>query len=985
MTHRLVLLLFFVSGALGIGYQVLWSRYVLGFIGVSAYSYATVLAAFMAGLALGSALLGRVADRVSSPLRLFALLEAGVGLYALVYPALSELASGAYSILARSAVGDSGGTHGLWARALIAGALLLGPTTLMGGTYPALVRHATEELGEVRRRASQLYAVNAAGAVMGALSMAFVLLPAMGLRTSLACLALVNGLVALAALLLARRTSAGAPPIQPPSATTWAVRVALLLIFVEGALAFTLEVAWTRFFSVVLGSSTYAFALVLAVFLAGIGLGSAWLSGSPKALRRLDPLGAFGWTQVLAGLFVIVPLATYPRLPWVLLNLGALFSEHPVAFYAYSTGQLLVCALIMLPPTLLLGMALPLLIEGLARDMGRLGSDAGRVYAWNTWGNVVGALLAGLVLLPLLGMERLLRGTALGLSVVGVVALVCLSRRDLVPWRRLVATGAVLAICHLAVGSWQTEAFALRPTRRPASPPSWRAAEAQLASYRTVLFVDDPAALLMVHETKVGRQEGLTLSLNGKPDATTYEDLPTQILLGHVPLLLAPEPRDVLLIGLASGITAGSVLAHPIRRLDVVDIVAAMPLATRLFAGWNRDPLADSRLRLIVDDARSYLSHAGLEYDVIVSEPSNPWMAGTGALFTREYYELASSSLTEDGVYLQWLQAYELTDETFAAVVRTFRGAFPHVYGFQGNADDVLLLGARRPLQLDVAELDRRLTVPAVREDLERIGAESAGALLAFQTLSPISVDSIAARTTLENTDDNLLLEHRAPRELFSRARVELVSRLDERLHGGNALLLGELLRRRPGSVSASSLLQALSDPRVRSQPLQDALEIVTLELEPAAAEPPLFAPMDAQELAERAAALVAEGREERAWRLVSSRSAALLLETMLSQERASFWTEASRTWLKSPTSPPLPELRRMHIEILAAAGRRRDASMEIEEWMEEVPGPEPIWLVLLACAIDPGPLCDKTLRNASSRTPSLLVPRLQALRPTSP
>jgi spermidine synthase len=991
VARRLVLVLFLISGAAGLGYQVLWSRYLLEFIGVSAYSYATVLASFMAGLALGSALLGRLADRVRSPLRLFALLEAGVGLYALVYPILSEAASALYSGLVSFTPERAGAAHAWWARLLVAGLLLLVPTTLMGGTYPALVRHTTERLGQVGRRASQLYAVNALGATVGALLMAFVLMPALGMHLSLVLLALANGLVAATALLLSRREErSGGAPVAPggldvegaeASLGPARVRAGLALILVEGFLAFTLEIAWTRYFGVVLGSSTYSFALVLAAFLSGIALGSAWLSRWETALDR--PLRFFGWTQVLAGLAVLAPLALYPYAPWLFVNVGTLFSDEPAAFFLYAAAQLAVCYLVMLPPTVLIGMALPLLVKGLARDLARLGGDAGRVYAWNTWGNVSGALLAGLVLLPALGMELLLRGVALGCTVLGLVAIVLLVPKGRGTWVRMGAAAAVLAFGQLAPGAWRTEGFALRPTRRAARTLSFEEAQGRMATYRTLLFEDDPAGLLMVYSVQAPlAEETLTLSINGKPDASSHEDLPTQILLGQVPLLLAPEPREVLVIGLASGVTAGAVLTHPVRRLDVVDIVAAMPRATRLFHLWNRDPLADPRVHLIVDDARSYLSHTRERYDVVISEPSNPWMAGTGALFSREFFSQAAVALEPDGVYLQWLQAYELGDETFAAVVRTFRRVFPHVYAFQGNTDDVLLLGCRRPLDPDWSELERRLDIPAVSEDLARVGIDSLASFLALQVLSPASVDYVAARTDLENTDDNLLLEYRAPRDLFTDAEVSLVSLLDERRRGGPALLLGELLRRRPGSVSPRELLEARSDGRLRVDSLHDALELAAYDVDPSAEDLfPLFPPVDGAAVADRAVSLLRTGRGERAARLVASRSAGLLLASALSPERAAFWEEASREWMASTPPPPLPELRRIRIELLMAMGRTDEAARELVEWMDEIPGPEPTWLVLRACEIDRGVLCDSALEDALARSVGPTLARLRALR----
>jgi predicted membrane-bound spermidine synthase len=759
------------------------------------------------------------------------------------------------------------------------------------------------------------------------------------------------------------------------------VRIALVLILVEGFLAFTLEIAWTRYFGIVLGSSTYSFALVLAAFLSGIALGSAWLSRVEAGLGR--PLRFFGWTQVLAGLSVLAPLALYPHLPWRLLNLGTLFSDQPAAFFLYEGAQLIVCYLIMLLPTLLIGMALPLIVKGLARDLARLGADTGRVYAWNTWGNVAGALLAGLVLLPALGMEHLLRGVALGSGLLGLVAIGLFSPKGRATWVRIGAAAAVLGAGQIIVGGWRTEAFAVQTTRRFVRPLSRQEVEARVATYRTELFEDDPAVHLMVYTTAApSSEETLTLAVNGKPDASSHEDLPTQILAGHVPLLLAPRPRDVLIIGLASGVTAGSALAHPVRRLDVVEIVAAMPEATRLFEAWNHDPLSDPRLHLIVDDARSYLSYTRQRYDVIISEPSNPWTAGTGALFSRDFYARAAAALEPDGVYLQWLQTYELGDETFAAVVRTFRRTFPHVYAFQGNDTDLFLIGTARPLEPDWPELELRLAVPAVREDLERLEIDSLALLLAFQVLSPTSVDYIAAQTLLENTDDNLLLEYRAPRDLFRRAGVSLVSRLDERLRGGPALLLGELLRRRPGSVSPRALMTTFSDRRVQVEPLYEALRLASYDLDPDADDLfPSFPPPDAAALAERVAALVESGREDAADRLVEAHAARLLLQSALAPDRARFWDRVTEMWLDSPLPTPSPGLRRIRIEFLMAADRREDAARAITEWMKESPGPEPEWLALRACEIDRGALCDTALDDAAARSPGPFLERLRALR----
>jgi spermidine synthase len=577
-----------------------------------------------------------------------------------------------------------------------------------------------------------------------------------------------------------------------------------------GMASFSLEVAWTRYFALLLGSSTYSFAVMLAAFIAGIALGSAVVAR--RGARLAAPLVTFGWVQVAAGAIILVLLPLYPYLPWPVLRMSVLLAaEGPGAFYLHETARLLLCALVMLPATTLLGMSIPLMLRAIRRGSGR---STGQVYAWNTLGNVAGALVAGLFLLPLLGMEALLRACGAATVATGVAALLAFGDPGPARARRLGGAGLVLvaALAVLAaVGPWDLTWFTLYPSRREADR-SLADTRRVLAVRDVVLFRDDPAANVLVMAGHAADRIHYSLLVNGKPDASTGTDMPTQILLGHLPMLLHPRPSRALIVGFASGITAGAVLKHDLERLDVVDIVGTMREASGFFRAWNGDPLSDPRLHFIVDDARAYIARTGARYDVVIAEPSNPWVAGTGALFATEFYQRAAACLAPGGIYLQWIQAYELSDDTLGAILRSFRRAFPHALAFQAAPQDLLLVGTGEPFRPDWPSLGARFARPAVTEQLATIGIRSPAALLLLERISGGTIDWLAAAAERENTDDNLLLEHHGPRDLFALAQPEMLGRLDERLFGGPGLLLTRYLREAGQALDPRALAAALDD-----------------------------------------------------------------------------------------------------------------------------------------------------------------------------
>lgn len=986
----LVLGLFAASGAVGLLYQVLWSRSLLDLIGVSAHSHATVLAAFMGGLALGNALLGPLADRVRRPLLLFAGLEAAVGAYGFAYGPLQRWVAGAYLA--------SGAAHEALPRIALAALLLLPPTVLMGGTYPAVLRHVTSGLPEAGRRAAQAYAVNALGAAAGSLLAAFVVLPALGLRAGLLAVAGLNTAVAVIAAVTALRSEAvsltwGAPPagerpaegnadIPTPESQSISRHALFWLgaLFAAGFASFSLEIAWTRFLGLAIGSSSEGFALMLAAFIGGIGLGSALLARAEHRLR--DPLAAWGSTQLFAATALLVPLPLLQYLPWTLLRVQSWFGPNPGGWVLFTLAKLALCLALMLPGTLALGVSLPLVIKGVARSLGDLGALAGRCYAANTAGNVLGAIAGGLVLLPALGVEGLLRTAALATGLLGFA--VIFARLPVPPAHRrrrlAIAAGVVLALVatHAMAPAWDPTWFVFSPFRRMAVPPTFEQARSFSSRARVLMFEDDPAANVLVYEYP--EDDGgfdRSLLVDGKAEATAFGDGSTQGLLAHIPLVLQPDARDVLVIGLASGGTAGAVLMHPVERLDVVELVSAMPRATRLFDRWNGRPLDDPRTRLLLRDARAHLAGHGPDYDLIVSEPSNPWMAGVASLFSAEFYAAAAARLRDGGRFAQWLHLYELDDASFLAALASFHDSFPRVAVFQTKSGDVLLLGARERWEPDwAASLDRSRR-PAVARHLRRLRVDDLASLLMLQRLSPASVDLLLAGDPEPHTDDNRLLEHRAPVSLFMGSTVEVVERLDERQIASPALLFSRFAAAHPEEVRAESLLRLASWPWLAAGPLDEAWGAILLQTRPERAADPRLArllpaaqlaspppPMDALRTLLEAFASRAEGvaiAEE----VAGTWSTAVLHTVAVDPDEGRLWADSSAMWGQAS-----PALRRLRIEILMAGRSLADARGELLNWLAQPVPPRAGWALRAACLIDEDELCHRVRRQLEVVSP---------------
>jgi len=781
--RRLTFLLFFVSGVLALLYEVIWLRLLVLVLGSTQTAVTAVLVAFMGGLALGALLAGRLADSSRThPLILYAALECGIGLSALGVPSMLNWFAPAPIFL--SSVTTS--------------LVLLVPTTLMGATLPILTRLVTRHPDEIGVSVGSLYAVNTAGAVIGTLLTGFVLIPGFGVRRSIHLAASVNlalGTLALIAAMLTRaqRVAVSIPAVRKtvrgrranvPIATR--SRAALYAIAASGLLALVYEIVWTRVLVLILGSSVYAFTAMLATFLVGIAVGAALGSRIADRRSRDRQLRSLAITVGAAAVAGYLTLLIFPLLPSLFART---FNDWGLApgveantvwrAVLLLTVEFLFTFLVMFPATVFMGIAFPLAVRLWAEGLESIGRSVGTVYAANTAGSIAGAVLGGFVLVPRLGLQgSLIAASSGGLIVAAALAIV--SRRSKRP-----ATGLVLVVPMLALMAWMRPAW---------DPLVMNSGIYQYApDLRDVLLTTQEFAALTHEDVDVlYYEEGLTanvvvgrrhstgnvwLSVNGKIDASSKTDLETQLLLAHVPMLVAgdaaKQEKRVAVIGYATGITTGAVTLHKPSRVDAVEIEGAVLRASSFFDEFNYKPLSNARVRAIEADGRSYLRGQTDPYDVIISEPSSPWMTMAANLFTREYFETGRARLAPGGVFCQWIQLYGLPLDDLRSLVGTFTAVFPSVAVFWGiPGQDLIVVGAEAPIAVDLDRVQLALADPEIAADADRIGIHRVEDLLAYYLMDDPTARRFAGDARL-NTDDNALIEFRAPLTMHNWAATQ--------------------------------------------------------------------------------------------------------------------------------------------------------------------------------------------------------------------
>jgi spermidine synthase len=762
---------FLLSGAAGLLYEVVWSKELSHLLGNSLHSISTVVAAFLAGLAVGAAVLGARLARRRQGARLYGLLEVGIALLGLASVPVLRGLDPLLGALYRALGGESPAF--LLARFAVVFALLLPPTLLMGATLPVLVAHF--EYRVVGSALARLYAVNTVGAVTGSLLAGFWLIPTIGLLSSSWAAAALNLAAAAIALIAARGAvgSAGADAESAPAADRPESAVALLdpdtrlatgvLFALSGFAALAFQIAWVRLFGLLFGSSVYSFAAVLAIYLLGLALGGALAA---RGMRSLALSRLFALLQLAVAVSSLAAVQLFPWLPDAFL---AIARGSAGDWWRYFGGQTALVAAVLALPCVLLGAVFPLATRLLqTRDSGHA---TGLAYAVNTAGTLAGSLGAGFVLIPWLGVQGTHLAACAISALVGLAALALAARagqlRGGAGWAGVGLAAACLPL-WLAAPAWNPtvmssgiyrpyEAARVAMMAGGGGPGSVRrAARAE----RVLFYREGVNGSVYVGTDSAGRNRWMRVG--GKVEASTH-DMKTQVLLGLLPVACSPAGGRACLVGLGSGITAAAALAGGPGPFDVIEIEREVVEASRLFHAPGADPLEDQRVRLLLTDARTHLTYDRATYDVLMSAPSNPWIAGLNNLFTVDFYRRVRQRLAPGGVFCQWVQLYEMSPETFGTLLASFLAVFPHGYAFQiYDSNDVLLLALPPGRALDLA----RLREPRAAAILTGAGLLLPEGVAAFYACPFDSLDRLARGTRL-NTDDLPLVEYRAPLDLY--------------------------------------------------------------------------------------------------------------------------------------------------------------------------------------------------------------------------
>ena len=722
-------ILLFLSGMAGLILQVCWFREFRLIFGMTTASASAVLAVFMAGLGLGNMLIGRRAHTVRRPLLLFALLEAGVAISAALTPFALDLARGIF--IATGGQGALGSPMATPVRLALAAAVLIVPTFLMGGTLPAAARAFTSAADNSRRMTAWLYGANTLGAVAGASVATFFLLENLGVQLSLWAACAVSASVSIGAFILLRllrQASVGAAgsaarthsteiqrPAEPAGpAVSVFVPAPRSIVYAASAIAgfvfFAMELVWYRMLSPILGGTTFTFGLILAVALAGIGCGA--VAYALFFVRRPPTLFALALTFLFGALCLAAPFAAGDRLA----VLVAYLKDHNTLAFAGEVGiWALVAGMVVFPFGFVSGAQFPLLIALCGKGREKIGRQVGLVFFCNTLGSIAGALAGGFGLLPLLTATGAWRLLTLFLVASGVAIFVVARRKSsdalaglrpvifvavpaIVALACLVTEGPTAAWRHGGVGAGRTEGM---QQFDPNSIREWR-------NRLRNAFVWETDGV----ESSIGisDHESFAFYLNGKCDGNAVSDAGMQIMLGLVGAALHPDPRTALVVGLGTGETAGWLAqVDSIERVDVVELEPAMLEMARRCAPVNHDALDNPKVHVEFNDAREMLLTGKSRYDLIACEPSNPYRSGVANLFTREFYQAARNRLAPGGIFLQWLQGYEVDEETVRTVLATLRSVFPHVEIWQTESNDLVLLCSDKAPELTAPELRRRL------------------------------------------------------------------------------------------------------------------------------------------------------------------------------------------------------------------------------------------------------------------------------------
>jgi spermidine synthase len=718
--------------------------------GATAFAISTTLASFMAGLALGNYWFGRLVDRSHRPLLIYSLLEFGIGIFAFIMPVVFSLLDNIYIYIYQDITQNYIGLNLI--RFVLSFIILIIPTTLMGGTLPVITRFLFRQSGHIGERVSQLYSVNTLGAVVGTFTTGFFLIAVLGIHEAAYLAGTINLLIAAVMLALDRKHSTKSRNDNQNTSnilgrsednqifSSRLAKLALWSIGISGFCSLAYEVFWTRALIFILDNTSHAFATMLSAFLFGLALGSMIVARWVGSTKRL--FITFGIIEVFIGFFALLSIPVFGNLG---VSVGGASSYTETNQWLWVLTRFGRSFLMMLIPTVLMGMTIPIATSIYTKGKTGVGSAVGRVFAINTMGGVLGSIMAGFLLIPLIGISGSIMMVATINATIGIALILAepvMKYRNRI--RMVVANGALI-VTTLAVLMFYGQLIFISPTER--------------TTMNNVLYYEEGAdATVKVYQDIFLDK---TLSIDGFPVAgTTRRHQDGQKSLGNIPLLLSQvDQPSVNIIGFGAGGSSWAATLYDISSIECVELVPAVLEASSFFPEINHGVLDDPQLTIITGDGRNYLLLTDKIYDIISVDATSPKSAGSGNLYTEEFYQLCQKRLSQDGLMLQWLPFHLLSEVELKMTTRTFLQVFPHAslwFSFQRNY--FLLVGTQQPLSLDFQKLVSLTLQEDIQKELGPLAINDA-----FDVLTCFIMDEEALSNYVNgarlNTDNHPYLE----------------------------------------------------------------------------------------------------------------------------------------------------------------------------------------------------------------------------------
>ena len=774
----------YITGAAGLIYEVTWQKYLSRILGSDSMATAVILATFLGGLSVGYYLCGKLTTKVRNHFKAYAFLEGIIGVWGLFFPVIF----GALDSVTRG-----------WSfsppilivlQGLLCTGLLMGvPTICMGGTIPFLTRGISQSVEEATRIHARVYGINTAGAFMGTLGAGFFLIPSLGLPLTVMWTALLNFSAALFFFFASARLKSREAEMSDPATTQEQILpheelhgfrypplVLYTVAFLSGFYVMTLENVLIRFINLSLGSSSYSFTIIVSVFVLAIAIGSYVIGRLKRMSRKL-----LFFNQLLIALLLMLLYFSIDTWPYWAHLIRISIQSNMAGFWAYYANVFVVLTLVLILPVSLMGATVPITFHEIKRDLANVGKHSGYLFSWNTFGNLIGSLMGGIVLFHLLDLPGIFC-----LAVFLAALSACL-----VAWKLskkyLTVAVAVAATALVFVGTtpfYDFRHFA-NVAFRSRSPVSYSMNGPHeffmqsLKGQTLKFYKDGSAASVAVSESteviQFTGQKPVSININGKSDSSTIGDIYTLKLSAHISAILASQRRNVMVIGLGTGVTAGELTLYPdIERIDVAEISPTVVEALPYFGNATHNVHKNPKVRIHIGDAFRILGRSKNKWDVIISEPSNPWVTGVDQLFTKEFYALAKQRLSDNGILLQWVQIYEANIQMVGMIVNTVMQEFRRCHVFMANAGDLLIVATDREFTREDLERAENVlkTNDAVRASLDTIHLSSLDAILLRQLWSPSFIRSFFSNFGIQ-TMDHPRLHYLAGKMFFMGVNIE--------------------------------------------------------------------------------------------------------------------------------------------------------------------------------------------------------------------